>query len=165
MEPTANFSPVVQRLELTNVDVAALQDIGWSVLEEQKSSNPNDYNSDSIVDGRDIDLACSFGEPLDEIFAELGVPFGDLNLDFQVGFADFLVLSVNFGASEALYSQGDLSCDNQVSFLDFLLLSQEFGTQYATAVPEPNSGPLTFALLLLGALSFRKSVRKAGPIA
>lgn len=32
MEPIANFSTTTRRLELTNVDVAALEDIGWSVV-------------------------------------------------------------------------------------------------------------------------------------
>lgn len=32
MEPTANFTGSLRRFELTNVDVGALQDLGWSVL-------------------------------------------------------------------------------------------------------------------------------------
>ena len=32
MEPTANFTSTLRRFELTNVDVAALQDVGWSVI-------------------------------------------------------------------------------------------------------------------------------------
>lgn len=32
MEPTANFSPAVRRFELTNVDVGALGDVGWSLV-------------------------------------------------------------------------------------------------------------------------------------
>lgn len=32
MEPTADFSGTVRRLELTNVDVAALRDVGWTVV-------------------------------------------------------------------------------------------------------------------------------------
>ncbi len=32
MEPIANFSGTVRRLELTNVDVAALRDLGWSTV-------------------------------------------------------------------------------------------------------------------------------------
>ena len=37
MEPTANFGGAQQRFELTNVDVAALEDIGWSVVPEPSS--------------------------------------------------------------------------------------------------------------------------------
>lgn len=32
MEPTSNFTPTLQRFELTNVDVGALQDIGWAIV-------------------------------------------------------------------------------------------------------------------------------------
>jgi len=32
MDPTANFSDTVRRLEITNVDVGALRDLGWSVI-------------------------------------------------------------------------------------------------------------------------------------
>ncbi|MEZ5329770.1 MAG: matrixin family metalloprotease [Verrucomicrobiales bacterium] len=38
MEPSADFTATVRRLELTNVDVAALQDLGWSVVPEPSTS-------------------------------------------------------------------------------------------------------------------------------
>ncbi|MDA0812080.1 MAG: PEP-CTERM sorting domain-containing protein, partial [Verrucomicrobia bacterium] len=34
MDPSADFTASIRRLELTNVDVAALQDLGWSVVPE-----------------------------------------------------------------------------------------------------------------------------------
>ena len=34
MEPTADFTASIRRLELTNTDVAALEDLGWSVIPE-----------------------------------------------------------------------------------------------------------------------------------
>lgn len=34
MEPTGDFTPSIRRLELTNMDVAALEDLGWSVVPE-----------------------------------------------------------------------------------------------------------------------------------
>jgi len=52
MEPTANFTATVKRFELTNVDVAALVDIGWSVV-PQINVQPGDYNHDGIVDAAD----------------------------------------------------------------------------------------------------------------
>lgn len=38
MDPTANFSASVDRLELTNVDVGSAQDIGWQVIPEPSST-------------------------------------------------------------------------------------------------------------------------------
>jgi len=56
------------------------------------------------------------------------VPFdGDLDGDLDVDFADFLVLSTNFGKSEATSAEGDIDGDGAVSFADFLLLSANFG--------------------------------------
>ena len=52
MEPTANFTAMVKRFELTNVDVAALVDIGWSVV-PQIYVQPGDYNGDGIVNAAD----------------------------------------------------------------------------------------------------------------
>lgn len=52
MEPTANFTASVKRFELTNVDVAALVDIGWSVL-PQINVQPGDYNGDGTVNAAD----------------------------------------------------------------------------------------------------------------
>jgi hypothetical protein len=52
MEPTANFTPTVKRFELTNVDVAALRDLGWSTV-PQVDIQPGDYNKNGIVDAAD----------------------------------------------------------------------------------------------------------------
>jgi hypothetical protein len=52
MEPTANFTATVKRFELTNVDVGALRDLGWSTL-PQVTTQPGDYNKDGIVNAAD----------------------------------------------------------------------------------------------------------------
>jgi hypothetical protein len=52
MEPTANFTGAIRRFELTNVDVAALRDLGWSTV-PQITSQPGDYNKNGIVDAAD----------------------------------------------------------------------------------------------------------------
>lgn len=54
---------------------------------------------------------------------------GDLTGDGEVGFADFLVLSKNFGATDASFADGDLNDDSSVDFADFLILSKHFGTK------------------------------------
>jgi hypothetical protein len=52
MEPVANTTAAIRRFELTNVDVAALDDIGWSVL-PTITPLQGDYNNDGRVDGAD----------------------------------------------------------------------------------------------------------------
>lgn len=53
---------------------------------------------------------------------------GDADDDGEVSFADFLVLSSNFGAEvDAVWEDGDFDGDGAVSFADFLLLSANFG--------------------------------------
>ena len=51
---------------------------------------------------------------------------GDANLDGQVTFADFLILSANFGITATAWEQGDFDHDGTVGFADFLLLSSHF---------------------------------------
>jgi hypothetical protein len=53
MEPTADFTATIKRLELTNVDVAALRDLGWSTLPQINSSLPGDFNKDGTVNAAD----------------------------------------------------------------------------------------------------------------
>lgn len=53
---------------------------------------------------------------------------GDLDGDGAVGFADFLILSANFGqTSDVDPIFGDIDGDGTVGFTDFLILSANFG--------------------------------------
>jgi len=54
MEPIANFTPSIQRLELTNVDVAALRDLGWETI--SISTDTPDLDGDGFVGASDLDL-------------------------------------------------------------------------------------------------------------
>lgn len=84
-------------------------------------------------------------ENLQACFAETN---GDVNGDGEVSFADFLVLSENFGRDDDVsHRDGDIDCNGEVSFGDFLILSENFGTSVgAASVPEPSG------LTILGAL-------------
>lgn len=70
---------------------------------------------------------------------------GDSNADGVVDFADFLVMSSNFG-STGDWESGDFTNDGMVTFGDFLGLSQNFGKETEPAhrrariqgVPEPS---------------------------
>lgn len=76
---------------------------------------------------------------------------GDLDGNGKVEFADFLVLSGNFGKEVADHTAGDIDCNGKVEFADFLTLSGNFGKDVggAQSVPEPSS----FALLGLAGLA------------
>ena len=52
---------------------------------------------------------------------------GDIDQDGTVGFADFLILSANFGQSPSDRDEGDLNGDQTVDWEDFLILSRNFG--------------------------------------
>ena len=55
---------------------------------------------------------------------------GDADGDGEVGFADFLILSSNFGKSnDVVFADGDFDSNGEVDFADFLILSQAFGQQ------------------------------------
>jgi len=77
---------------------------------------------------------------------------GDLDGNGAVDFADFLVLSANFGTEVEDLSQGDVDCNGMVDFADFLVLSSNFGTNVAGTqpVPEPSSIQLLGLAVLLG---------------
>jgi hypothetical protein len=70
---------------------------------------------------------------------------GDANLDRSVTFADFQILSNNFGpATSKTWRTGDFDDNGVVDFLDFQILERSFGRSVpfgslpeVTAVPEP----------------------------
>ena len=82
---------------------------------------------------------------------------GDANLDNEVNFADFLILSENFG-QDGTWREGDFDGDGTIDFPDFLALSANFGgpaNASAATVPEPAG--LSIALFgLLGLIGLRK---------
>lgn len=84
---------------------------------------------------------------------------GDLDGNGKVEFADFLVLSGNFGKDVGSASEGDIDCNGKVEFADFLVLSGNFGKDVAGAesVPEPAGFALLgFAALVAGRIRRRR---------
>ena len=84
---------------------------------------------------------------------------GDLDGNGMVEFADFLILSGNFGLEVADHTAGDIDCSGTVDFADFLALSANFGQAVGAAesVPEPSSFVLLgLASLALGSLRRRR---------
>ena len=116
--------------------------------------NPLDCNADGTADTADLDCANAAGITAD-LLTELNILAGDLDGNGEVAFADFLVLSANFGTAASKYTEGDLDGVGGVAFADFLTLSANFGkTAAATAstVPEPSS----ILLLLIGLIGLRR---------
>ncbi len=78
---------------------------------------------------------------------------GDINADGHTDFADFLLLSNDFGNSRTdLFDDlvADTNCDDEVNFTDFLVLSGHFGsTSQARAVPEPSASAAQLCVVLL----------------
>ena len=80
---------------------------------------------------------------------------GDLDGNGRVEFADFLVLSANFGdeSKGGVLANGDADLNGSIDFNDFLILSNNFGSSSTSlaATPEPCSlGLLGFGLMALG---------------
>ncbi len=57
----------------------------------------------------------------------LRTEYGDANLDSKVNFADYLVMTQNWGSSGVGWAEGDFNGDTSVGFADYLLLSNNFG--------------------------------------
>lgn len=53
LEPVLTLSSAAPRFELTTVDVAALEDVGWSVVDYTPPTLPGDYDFDNDVDAAD----------------------------------------------------------------------------------------------------------------
>ena len=85
---------------------------------------------------------------------------GDIDGSGDVAFADFLILSQNFGQAATDHTTGDIDCSGDVAFADFLVLSQNFGQTVggAESVPEPSTlGLFGISALFLGCLRRRRN--------
>ncbi|MDH4073928.1 MAG: hypothetical protein OEV41_12575, partial [Gammaproteobacteria bacterium] len=69
------------------------------------------------------------------------------NLDGQVDFEDFVVLTVNFGKTSAIWQDGDFDGSTTVDFPDFVILAVNFKTTVAAAAFASPSLPASVAAL------------------
>lgn len=127
-----------------------------------------DFDKDGNVDIHDLDSLCDqiavasgdLGFDLNgdnnvgqddarDFLTLVGSLAGDINLDGDVEFADFLILADHFGEAGS-WSHGDLDCDGTVQFPDFLILAENFGNSAGDmeSVPEPASVTCALAALV-----------------
>ena len=102
------------------------------------------------------DLDCSVAPTITPTLELLMLPAGDLNLNGEVAFDDFLILAEHFGESTTKYTEGDINRNGEVDFRDFLELAfgissmSNVGANDAQPVPEPSG--VYFALFFIVAI-------------
>jgi hypothetical protein len=156
MEPIAHTNQTVRRFELTNVDVSALADLGWTI------ASALDLDGDGVITNADVDAACADGGDIGPWLNELNSLTGDVDFDGRVQFSDFVVLADRFGAI-GTYTQGDLDCDGQVQFSDFVILADGFGASVGgdvSSVPEPVGLIPVAASIVAAACGRRRKLRR-----
>ena len=118
-----------------------------------------DCNGDMELKADDLTCVASIAAR-DATLDALNGLLGDLDGDGNVAFADFLILSANFGKESASYAQGNIDLRGDVSFADFLTLSSNFGATPGdlATVPEPGVGPLWIVCLTLITLRRRRCI-------
>jgi len=131
----------------------------WVVAAARESSSLGDCNADGTVDATDFACVVDF-EQRDVVLNVLNTLPGDLDGNGEVDFADFLVLSVNYGQDFPSYRDGNIDLKGHVDFADFLVLSANFGKTPGdvAAVPEPHSWVVGFGFLSL--VVFRRHRRR-----
>ena len=124
---------------------------GW--IRRFAAAVPGDCDGDGVLSEADLSCSCADRDP---VLSTLGLIAGDLDGVDGVTFADFLVLSSNFGTG-GNYADGDIDCNGEVAFADFLILSSNFGaTSNITSVPEPSGCFLTLLLFVGASALLRK---------
>ena len=117
-----------------------------------------DCNLDGVTSSDDL-VCVSTIEERDAVLATLNVLPGDLDLNGEIGFSDYVVLSSSFGSASSLYIEGNIDLMNGTDFTDFLILSSNFGESVGTVetIPEPaNLGRLCLCFLCIAALARRR---------
>lgn len=128
------------------------------IADDSPVAAPGDCNLDTELDAND--LACVSDIPArDAVLEALNSLPGDLDGNGDVAFADFLILSANFGSDSTSYADGNIDLQGNIGFPDFLVLSNNFGQSAGanlSSVPEPSGSLL--AMFTLGAfLRFRRN--------
>jgi len=140
------------------VDAAPGQILG-SFAELEVTGGSLDASSYSVIYDQDEgDILLQFMQSCADGF---GCQRSDITQNGVVDFADFLLLSVNFGNAASAEERSDINQNGIVDFADFLVLSSDFGRTVsppAVAVPEPSQSCVSL-LLICGLASLRSRRR------
>ena len=111
-----------------------------------------DLDGDAVVTIADRDKLIT------EVFQTVA---GDTDLDGDIDFADFLVVSTSFGTEGGGWASGDYDGNGITEFADFLALSTNFtGVQPGvSSVPEPNSSAFVLVGMCVAASLARRRCR------
>ncbi len=143
-EVVDTYNLTINNLE-SSTKFAELKDIVLEAAPEPTGDPiPGDCNTDGVLNAADLSCVGNI-EERDLVLDELDTLPGDLDGDGEVAFADFLVLSNNFGKDVDGYSEGDIDLSGSVGFADFLTLSNNFGKK-AEADSSASSVDAAFAV-------------------
>ena len=90
----------------------------WRAVDEGVTESFFDLNDNGSIDALDVDTLVR------EI---LNTEFGDIDLDGDIDFADFVVLSSHFGQASGRWATGNVDGQNGIAFSDFVTLTSRFG--------------------------------------
>lgn len=116
-----------------------------------------DCNGDDVLGVSDLSCVSSI-EARDLVLAALNTLPGDLDGNGEVGFADFITLSQNYGKDSPRYVDGNIDLRGGVTFEDFIMLANGFGKtpKDLTAVPEPTGIAMIWLGVLCGTVARRR---------
>ena len=158
MEAAFSYTSEIRRFEITNLEVAALEDIGWSVIEALNCDH--DFDTDCDVDDLDSviagivagDLALTDRDSwLAEAAQRNGQPtpylVGDANLDGIVDAIDLTAVGMNWTQATGLWSKGDFDGSGVTDPSDLTKLGinwQQSNNAAFAIVPEPSASVMNF---------------------
>ena len=90
----------------------------------------------------------------------IGTGRGDGDCNKNVNFADFTLLSNNFGMSNTLWNEGNFNIDTITNFEDFVELANNFGMVFPSA---PTPEPSTALILVVVGIVVTARMRSVGP--
>ena len=167
-----------QRKRMTDLDMAALDDIGWDVIYEVAVPRLGDFDGDGDIDADDIDLLGAAirtgstdllydmdgdgGVDVDDFDVHVtvlvdtslglstGTEYGDWNLDGLIDLLDVATLGDGYGAFDAGWADGNgnVYADTEVDLLDLAAVGDNYG-YVGTVIPEP----ATISVMVVGALA------------